>query len=77
MTLTIELSEKAKENIERNQWLRRKQSKFISIENNSYVILIFDPEKIEQIEKEAFGTKMIRYKIHSRRCRFKESRENI
>ena len=62
MALTIELSEKARENLERNQWFRRKESKFISIDVNCFVTLTFDPEKIEQIEKESFGTKMIRYR---------------
>ena len=36
MALTIELSEKAKENLERNQWFRRKESKFISIDVDCY-----------------------------------------
>jgi hypothetical protein len=62
MALTIELSEKAKENLERNQWFRRKESKFITIDVDCYVTLTFDPEKIKQIEKESFGTKVIRYR---------------
>ena|SRR5829696_2221426 len=62
MTLELELSSKAKGNLSHNQWLRRKESKFISIDDGSSVTLTFNPEKIEQIEKESFGTKRTRYR---------------
>lgn len=57
MTLIVELNEKAKENLQRHKLLRQKESKCISIEENSYLILNFDPEKIEAIENETFGKK--------------------
>jgi hypothetical protein len=62
MILIVELSEKTKENLERNKWIRRRESKFISIDENSYIILNFDPEKIEVIERESFGKLKTRYR---------------
>ena len=72
MTLELELSSKAKENLSHNRWLRRKESKFISIDNDSSVTLKFDPEKIEQIEKESFGAKRIKYRYTVEDVEFKD-----
>jgi hypothetical protein len=57
LTLLVQLSEKAKENLQCNKLLIQKESKFISIDENSYLILNFDPEKIEAIENQTFGKK--------------------
>ncbi|MCC2647322.1 MAG: hypothetical protein K0S93_1768 [Nitrososphaeraceae archaeon] len=57
MTLIVELNVKTKENLQCNKLLRQKESKCISIDENCYLILNFDPEKIEAIENETFGKK--------------------
>lgn len=72
MTLELELSSKAKENLSHNQWLRRKESKFISIDDGSSVTLTFDSEKIEPIEKESFETKRTKYRYTVEDVDFKD-----
>ena len=72
MALELELSSKAKENLSHNRWLRRKESKFISIDNDSSITLTLDPEKIEPIEKESFGTKRTKYRYTVEDVEFKD-----
>jgi hypothetical protein len=60
-TMTVELSEKAKENLERNADSRKKDSKFVKLESGEKTTLHFDPEKIEPVEVEFEGKKSIRY----------------
>jgi hypothetical protein len=56
-----ELSEKAKENLRRNEELRRKASNFITPQPGEKFIGLFDPEKMEPVEKEFDGKKVQRF----------------
>jgi hypothetical protein len=56
-----ELSEKAKENLRRNEELRRKTSKFLTPQPGEKFIGLFDPEKIQPVEKEFDGKKVQRF----------------
>ena len=58
---TIELSEKAKENLKRNQESRKKESKYVRLHPGEKTTLHFDPEKMEIVEAEFDGKKSIRY----------------
>jgi hypothetical protein len=58
----IELSQKAKENLQRNVEVREKGNKFIKIQPSEKKALEFDPEKIEQVEAEFNGKKSQRYR---------------
>jgi hypothetical protein len=60
-TMAVELSEKAKENLERIAESRKKDSKFIRLEPGEKTTLHFDPEKIEPVDVEFEGKKSIRY----------------
>jgi hypothetical protein len=55
------LSPKAKENLQRNAELRKKDSKFIKLQPGEKKVLQFNPENIEQIEAEFNGKKTQRY----------------
>lgn len=57
-----ELSQKAKENLQRNAELREKDNKFIKIQSSEKRVLQFNPEKIEQVEAEFNGKKSQRYR---------------
>lgn len=57
-----ELSIKAKENLQRNAELREKDNKFIKLQSGEKKVLIFDPEKIEQVEAEFSGKKSMRFR---------------
>ena len=59
--MTQELTEKAKENLRRNQESRNKESKYVKLEPGEKTTLHFDPEMIEQIEVEFDGKKNKRY----------------
>jgi hypothetical protein len=59
--MTVELSEKAKENLERIAESRKKDSKFVRLEPGEKTTLHFDPEKIEPVDVEFEGKKSIRY----------------
>jgi len=59
--MTVELSEKAKENLERIAESRKKDSKFLRLEPGEKTILHFDPERIEPVDVEFEGKKSIRY----------------
>ena len=52
-----ELSEKARQNLQRNAELRNKDSKFFNPQSGEKSIWIFDPEKIQPVEKEFDGKK--------------------
>lgn len=56
------LSDKAKENLRRNEELRQKDSKYIKIESAKDKVLHFNPEKIEPHESEYNGQKSMRYR---------------
>jgi hypothetical protein len=56
------LSPKAKEVLQRNAELRQKDNKFIKIGPGEKKMLIFNPEKIEQVEAEFNGKKSMRFR---------------
>lgn len=59
------LSEKGKENLERNRLIRKQDSKFLSIDPEEEVILEFNPELMEPIEDtfNGFPKRKIRYTV--------------
>jgi hypothetical protein len=60
--MTKEISEKAKENLRRNEESRKKESKYIKLESGEKrVLLRFDPEKMKPVEVEFDGKKRTRY----------------
>lgn len=59
--MTLELSDKAKENLKRNEESRNQQSKFVKLQSGEKKVLHFDPEKIEPVEMEFDGKKSVRY----------------
>ena len=56
-----ELSEKARQNLQRNAELRNKDSKFFNPQPGEKSIWIFDAEKIQPVEKEFDGKKVQRF----------------
>ena len=63
MTTQIQrLSPKAKEILQRNADRRRRDNKFIKIEPGEKKVLIFNPEKIDQVEAEFNGKKSTRFR---------------
>jgi hypothetical protein len=56
-----ELSEKARQNLQRNAELRNKDSKFFSPQPGEKSNWIFDAEKIQPVEKEFDGRKVQRF----------------
>ena len=59
--MATQLTEKAKENLERIAESRKKDSKFVRLEPGEKTTLHFDPEKIEPVDVEFEGKKSIRY----------------
>jgi hypothetical protein len=59
--MAIKLSDKAKENLRRNEQSRNQQSKFVKLQSGEKMVLHFDVEKIEPVEMEFDGKKTIRY----------------
>jgi hypothetical protein len=59
--MSTKLSEKALDNLRRNQEQRAKDTKYIKLEANDKVVLEFDPESIEQVEMEFDGETRLRY----------------
>lgn len=55
------LSQKAIENLNRNAELRRKDSKFASLQPGEKATWYFDAEKMESVESEFNGKKTMRY----------------
>jgi len=56
-----QLSEKARTNLQRNSDLRNRDSKFVSIQPGEKVVFLFDPEKIEPVEREFDGKVVQRF----------------
>jgi hypothetical protein len=56
------LSPKAKEVLQKNAELRRRDNKFIKIGPGEKKVLTFNPEKIEQVEAEFNGKKSMRFR---------------
>jgi hypothetical protein len=59
--MEAQLSEKAKENLLRNEESRKKDSKYVKLQPGEKVTLHFDPEKIDQVELEFYVKKTKRY----------------
>lgn len=59
--MTIESSEKAKDNLQRIADSRKKDSKFVRLEPGEKTALRFDAEKIEPVEVEFEGKKSLKY----------------
>ncbi len=59
--MTVELTEKAKDNLRRNEESRKKDSNYVKLEPGEKTTLHFDPEKIEPVDVEFEGKKSIRY----------------
>ena len=57
-----QLSNKAKENLQRNAELRQRDNKFIKLQSGDKKILQFFPEKIEQVQSEFNGKKSMRFR---------------
>jgi hypothetical protein len=61
-TTRNQLTEQARENLQRNAELREKDdSRFLTIQPNQKIVSQFDPEKIEPIESEFDGKKVRRF----------------
>jgi hypothetical protein len=58
---TKELSEKAIQNLVRNEELRKSSSPFLSIQPGEKFIGLFNPEKMEPVENEYDGKKVQRF----------------
>ena len=55
--MTVELTEKSKENLRRNEESRKKDSEVLQTERGEKVTLHFDPEEVEPVEAEFDGKK--------------------
>jgi hypothetical protein len=53
-----QLSEKARMNLQRNADLKNRDSKFVSLQPGEKLVLLFDAEKIEPVEREFDGKKV-------------------
>jgi hypothetical protein len=56
-----DLSDKARENLQRNEESRKKESKYVKLDPGEKVLLHFDTEKMGPVEGEFDGKKVIRY----------------
>jgi hypothetical protein len=59
--MTVQLSEKAKANLKRNEESRNQQTKYVKLQAGEKMVLRFDAEKIEPVEMEFDGEKTTRY----------------
>jgi hypothetical protein len=59
--LTEELTDKAKENLKKNEESRNQQSNYIKLQPGEKMILHFDVENIEQVPREFDGKKSVGY----------------
>ena len=59
--MAVQLSEKGKENLRRNEESRNQQSTYIKMQHGEKRVLHFDAEKIEPVEMEFEGKKTTRY----------------
>ena len=66
----------ARINLQRNAELRNKDSKFVSIQPGEKIVLLFDPEKIEPMEREFDGKKSSKISIYSKGYKYR-SRKNL
>ena len=62
MTQITELSEEAKQVIQRNIEARQQSSKFVKLQAGEKKVLLFVPERTEQIEAEFNGKKSLRFR---------------
>jgi hypothetical protein len=62
MTQITELSEEAKQVIQRNIEARQRSSKFVKLQAGEKKVLLFVPEKTEQIEADFNGKKSLRFR---------------
>jgi hypothetical protein len=62
MTQTTELSEEAKQIIQRNIEARQQSSKFVKLQPGEKKVLLFVPEKTEQIDADFNGKKSLRFR---------------
>ena len=62
--MTVELTEKTKENLRRNEESRNQQSKYVKLQSGEKMVLHFDIERIEPVEMEFDGKKTIRYQYN-------------
>lgn len=60
-TSNTQLSEKALINLQRNADLRNRDSRFVSIHPGEKLVLLFDAEKIEPVEREFDGKNVQRF----------------
>jgi hypothetical protein len=56
------LSPKAKENLQRNAKSRQKDNPFVKLQNGETIILELDAEKIDIVEVDYSGEKILRYR---------------
>jgi hypothetical protein len=56
-----EISQKAKENLRRNEESRKKESKYVKLDPGEKITLHFNPEKMEPVDGTFDGKKVIRY----------------
>ena len=59
--MTVQLKEKAKENLRINEESRKKDSNYVKLQPEEKTTLHFDPEKTQPKEVEFGGKKSIRY----------------
>jgi hypothetical protein len=62
MTQIAELSEEAKQIIQRNIEARQQSSKFVKLQSGEKKVLLFVPEKTEQVEADFNGKKSLRFR---------------
>jgi hypothetical protein len=62
MTQMTELSEEAKQIIQRNIEARQQSSKFVKLQPGEKKVLLFVPEKTEQVEADFNGKKSLRFR---------------
>jgi hypothetical protein len=62
MTQITELSAEAKAIIQRNIEARQQSSKFVKLQSGEKKVLLFVPEKTEQVESEFNGKKSLRFR---------------
>ena len=60
-TTRNQLTEQARENLQRNAELRERDSRFLTIQPNQKIMLLLDAEKIEPVESEFDGKKVRRF----------------
>jgi|SRR3954468_7192564 hypothetical protein len=61
MSASKELSEKARKSLQRNTELRKRDSKFLTFQPGEKKALLFDPEKIEPVEREFDGERIQKF----------------